>query len=152
MATDFPAIDHRSGVTVPALLFWDAALSTLPVFWVTVGPSLGGGAKSEHADHWLIVFLHGLFGALTLVSGFTALYMGWRRGSQRQWASHQRWMIRSMVLTWSFVFCRLAQRVDDFEGVFPALGVWLYWVGPMLIAEVGLWWWGRSRAVRRGIA
>lgn len=205
MATEFPAIDHRPGVTVPALLFWGAVVSTLPVFWITVGPSLGGGAKVDHASHWLLVVLHGLCGALTLISGFTALYMGWtrrafgwhrhtgctyvgagmtmafialimsiqnrhastslvwstgllsiawlvatsmgwRRGSQRQWASHQRWMIRSMVLTWSFVFCRLAQRVEDFETVFPALGVWLYWIGPMLIAEAGLWWWGRSRA------
>ncbi len=208
MASKFPAIDHRPGITVPAVLFWAAVLSTLPVFWITVGPSLGGGAKVDHADHWLLVVLHGLCGALTLISGFTALYMGWtrrafgwhrhtgctyvgagmtmaflsvvfslqnrhdqaslswstgllsvawlvttsmgwRRGSQRDWPAHQRWMIRSMVLTWSFVFCRLAQRVEDFESVYPALGVWLYWVGPLLLAEAGLWWWGLRRQPHR---
>lgn len=72
-----------------------------------------------------------------------ATSMGWRRGSQKRWRSHQMWMIRSMVLTWTFVFCRLAQRLEDFEGVAPALGIWLYWVAPLLLAEAGLQLWNR---------
>jgi len=203
----WPPADHQPGVSLAAILFWAAILSTLPVLWITVGPSLAGGARIAHESHWLWVLLHGLTGLITLASGFLALWMGWtrrgfgwhrhtgctyvgagmtmafialfmaisndhaspslaaatgtlalfwlgatimgwRRGSQRQWRAHQMWMIRSMVLTWSFVFCRLAQRVEDFEGIFPALGVWLYWIVPLLIAEAALWQWRRQLASR----
>ena len=200
----WPPIDHRPGLTLPALLFWAAILSTLPVLWLNVLPALGGGAQRGHADHSLWIVLHALTGFLTLVSGFLALYMGWtraafeyhrhtgctyvgagmtmafvalflatsdphrnpasgwatatlsvawlvatsmgwRRGSQKRWRSHQMWMIRSMVLTWTFVFCRLAQRLGDMEGVAPAFGIWAYWLGPLLIAEIGLQLWNRRR-------
>ena len=40
----WPPIDHRPGLTLPALLFWAAILSTLPVLWLNVLPALGGGA------------------------------------------------------------------------------------------------------------
>lgn len=202
MDRGLPAIDHRPGITAPALLFWAAIVATLPVFATIVGPSLGGGAKIAHADHWLWVVLHGLAGAITLIAGFVALYMGWTRrafawhrhtgctyigagmtmafvslfmsatdihgnpalmwstgtlsaawlfaasmgwwrGAQRAWPAHRAWMIRSMVLTWSFVFCRLAQQVEDFEWLGSggiAVAVWLYWLGPLLIAEAVLQW------------
>lgn len=196
----WPPIDHRPGLNVPALLFWAAVLSTLPVLWLDVAPAFGTRGQAGHADHSLWIVLHALTGFLTLVSGFVALYMGWtraafeyhrhtgctyvgagmtmafialflaisdphrnpasgwatgtlavvwliatsmgwRRGAQKQWRSHQMWMIRSMVLTWTFVFCRLARQFEDFEGVAPALGTWLFWVGPLLVAEAGLRVW-----------
>lgn len=74
--------------------------------------------------------------------------MGWWRGSQKQWRSHQMWMIRSMVLTWTFVFCRLAQRLGDIDGIAPAFGTWAFWVGPLLIAELGLQLWNRRSPAR----
>jgi Predicted membrane protein (DUF2306) len=206
MASIFPAIDHRPGLTLPAMLFWVAVVSSLPAYWLIVGPSLAGGVKLAHPGHWLAVMLHGLTGAITLISGFVALYigwtrrafayhrhtgcayvgagttmaflalgvsianyhampslawstgclsaswlvttsMGWWRGSQRRWVVHQDWMIRSLVLTWSFVFCRLASRAPEWEGLGPAgaaLGVWLAWLGPLLICEVALRLWRRS--------
>lgn len=213
MASGLPAIDHRPGVTTPALLFWAAIIASLPAFWLVVGPSLAGGARVAHPSHWLLVLLHGLCGAITLISGFVALYigwtrrafgyhrhtgctyvgagmtmaflslglsiqshhaapsiawstgglsvawlaatgMGWRRGSQRRWPAHQAWMIRSMVLTWSFVFCRLAARAPEWEGLGPtgaSLGVWLAWLGPLLLCEIALLVWRRAKA-RRGNA
>ncbi len=189
------------------LLYWAAIAACLPVFWVVVLPSLGGGAQRLHASHWLLVLLHALSGSVTIIAGFTALWMGWtrrafewhrhtgctyigagmtmaflalvlsienphaspgsvlstgtlslvwlvaagigwRRGSQRRWASHRRWMIRSMVLTWTFVFCRLASRAVDLDAIGPsgaALGIWTYWLGPALICEAVLQWWQRWR-------
>lgn len=198
----WPPTDHRPGLTVPAVLFWAAVLSTLPVLWFNVVPAFASRAQAGHPGHSIWIVLHALTGLLTLASGFAALWMGWtrqgfgwhrhtgctyvgagmtmafialflaisdphrspasgaatgtlaavwlvatsmgwRRGSQRRWRDHQMWMIRSMVLTWTFVFCRLAQRLEDFEGLAPALGLWLYWVGPLLLAELGLQLWCR---------
>ncbi len=201
----WPPIDHRPGVTLPALLFWAAVLSTLPILWMNVLPAFGRNPQSVHADHSLWIVLHALTGLITLASGFLALWMGWtrqgfgwhrhtgctyvgagmtmafvalflaisdphrspadgaatgtlavawliatsmgwRRGSQKMWASHQNWMIRSMVLTWTFVFCRLARQVEDFDSVAPAFGIWLFWLGPLLLAEIGLRLWRRRPA------
>ena len=77
-----------------------------------------------------------------------ATSMGWWRGSQKRWRVHQMWMIRSMVLTWTFVFCRLAQRLGDMDGIAPAFGIWAYWVGPLLIAEIALQLWNRRSPAR----
>jgi uncharacterized membrane protein YozB (DUF420 family) len=56
---------------------------------------------------------------------------------------HRNWMIRSYVLTWTFVGCRIAQSVT----IFPAMGsdgptaaVWLNWIVPLLATEVVLQW------------
>ncbi|MDL2352166.1 MAG: DUF2306 domain-containing protein [Pseudomonadota bacterium] len=67
--------------------------------------------------------------------------LGLRAARNRRFASHGEWMIRSYVLVWSFVFCRIASRI-------PAIGelgngqafIWLSWVGPLLVCEVLLQW------------
>lgn len=67
--------------------------------------------------------------------------LGWRAARNRRFASHGEWMVRSYVLVWSFVFCRIASRV-------PAIGelgggqafIWLSWVGPLILCEIVLQW------------
>ena len=81
-------------------------------------------------------------GTLSVV-WLVAACMGWRAGANRRFDSHRDWMIRSVVLTWTFVFCRLAQRLPAFEWLGPegiTAGIWLYWVGPLLLCEVALQW------------
>ncbi|TRW14606.1 DUF2306 domain-containing protein [Glacieibacterium frigidum] len=81
-------------------------------------------------------------GVLSVVWSAVAC-MGWRAGANRREASHRDWMIRSYVLTWTFVFCRLAQRGFGFEGLGEegvTAGIWLYWIGPLILCEIALQW------------
>lgn len=70
-----------------------------------------------------------------------AAWMGWRAIRHRRVPAHRDWMVRSYVLAWSFVFCRLASRVPEIG----ALGggeafIWLSWVAPLMICEIALQW------------
>ncbi len=74
--------------------------------------------------------------------------MGWRTGAQHRLRAHTDWMIRSYVLTWSFVLCRLVQR----SGASALLGeggaamvVWLTWLVPLAACELALWMWRGRR-------
>lgn len=79
---------------------------------------------------------------------FSAL--GWRAVRNRQFASHRDWMIRSYVLVWSFVFCRIASRVSDIDEVGGGEAfIWLSWVGPLVLCETVLQW-SRGARARRG--
>ena len=67
--------------------------------------------------------------------------MGYRAALNRRFPSHQAWMIRSYVLVWSFVLCRLIGQFPSF----PVLGsggaiAWLSWTIPLLACEVVLQW------------
>lgn len=67
--------------------------------------------------------------------------MGYRAAFNRRFPSHQAWMIRSYVLVWSFVLCRLIGEVPSF----PQLGsggaiAWLSWTVPLIVCEVALQW------------
>jgi hypothetical protein len=69
--------------------------------------------------------------------------MAWRAARNRRFDSHREWVIRSYVVTWTFVGCRIAQLAPPFptlglEGV--TAGIWLYWIAPILICEVALQW------------
>jgi len=69
--------------------------------------------------------------------------MAWRAAWNRRFDTHREWVIRSYVVTWTFVGCRLAQLVPVFgylgeEGV--TAGIWLYWVAPVLVCEIALQW------------
>jgi hypothetical protein len=69
--------------------------------------------------------------------------MAWRAAWNRRFESHREWVIRSYVVTWTFVGCRIAQLVPPFpalglEGV--TAGLWLYWIAPILICEVAMQW------------
>jgi hypothetical protein len=74
--------------------------------------------------------------------------MGWRTGAQRRWRAHIDWMVRSYVLTWSFVLCRMVQRSGAAELLGPggdAAIVWLTWLVPLALCELGLVAWRRRR-------
>ena len=52
-------------------------------------------------------------------------------------------MIRSYVLTWTFVGCRITGRVPALEAMGDAGGaaiVWLSWVVPLVVCEFALQW------------
>jgi hypothetical protein len=67
--------------------------------------------------------------------------MALRAAINRRFDSHQAWMIRSYVLTWSFVLCRLAGRIPAFSDLGDgAAAVWLSWIVPLILAEVCLQW------------
>lgn len=67
--------------------------------------------------------------------------LGWRAARNRQFVSHGDWMIRSYILVWSFVFCRVASRVTNIESLGGGEAfVWLSWVGPLVIGEIVIQW------------
>lgn len=67
--------------------------------------------------------------------------LGWRAALNRRFASHADWMVRTYVLTWAFVFCRLASRVPAIGGLGNGEAfIWLSWVAPLIICEVFLQW------------
>lgn len=82
------------------------------------------------------ISLIALAGAWLLAAG-----MAFRAVRNRRYGSHREWMIRSYVLVWSFVFCRLASRVPGVEDMGGGDAfIWLSWVGPLVICEVALQW------------
>lgn len=70
-----------------------------------------------------------------------AASMAFRAVRNRRYDSHREWMIRSYVLVWSFVFCRLASRVPGVEDMGGGDAfIWLSWVAPLVLCEVALQW------------
>ena len=55
-------------------------------------------------------------------------------------------MVRSYVLVWSFVFCRIASRVVPLD---DDAFIWLSWVGPLLVCEMVLQWGEGARKLPR---
>jgi hypothetical protein len=69
--------------------------------------------------------------------------MALRSALNRRYLIHRDWMVRSYVLTWTFVGCRIATNVD----LFPALGpesvtaaIWVNWIVPFVVCEIALQW------------
>jgi hypothetical protein len=78
--------------------------------------------------------------------------LGWRAARNRRFASHGDWMVRSYVLVWSFVFCRIASRVPEIGGLGEGQAfIWLSWVGPLLVCEVALQWRDGARTLTRAV-
>lgn len=75
------------------------------------------------------------------VAWLLAAGMAFRAVRNRRYDSHREWMIRSYVLVWSFVFCRLSSRVPGVEDLGGGDAfIWLSWIGPLLMCEVALQW------------
>ena len=67
--------------------------------------------------------------------------LGWRAARNRRFDSHRDWMIRTYILVWSFVFCRIASRVSNVETLGNGEAfIWLSWVGPLIVGEIALQW------------
>jgi hypothetical protein len=78
--------------------------------------------------------------------------LGWRAARNRRFASHGQWMIRSYVLAWSFVFCRIASRVSNIDDLADGQAfIWLSWVAPLIICELVLQWPEGSRKTPRQV-
>jgi hypothetical protein len=74
---------------------------------------------------------------------FAAAGMAWRAIRHRQLEQHRQWVIRSYVLTLTFVACRLAMRVPALQSLGPealVATIWASWIVPLLLAEVLLQW------------
>ena len=81
------------------------------------------------------------------VAWLLAAGMAFRAVRNGRYDSHRDWMIRSYVLVWSFVFCRLVTRVPGVEDIGGGnASIWLSWVGPLIICEVALQWRSGSNA------
>ncbi len=79
--------------------------------------------------------------SLLALAWMVAAAMAFRAVRNRRFDAHRDWMIRSYVLAWSFVFCRLASRVpavSEFGG--GEAFIWMSWILPVLVCEVGLQW------------
>ena len=79
---------------------------------------------------------------LTLAAAWLAFAaFGWRAARNRRFVSHGQWMIRSYVLAWSFVFCRIASRLSSIDEIGNGEAfIWLSWVAPLILCELGLQW------------
>lgn len=69
--------------------------------------------------------------------------MAWRAARNRRFDAHREWMIRSYVVTWTFVFCRVAMQLP----LFPGLGIesvtatiWVSFVIPVMACEIVMQW------------
>lgn len=116
-----------------AYLLGGAVAAILAVV-VTLGPN--------HKSNPTVFFTNASTSLTMLASAWlVAAAMAYRAVRNRRFDSHRDWMIRSYVLAWSFVFCRLASRVP----VFGELGggeafIWASWITPILLCEVALQW------------
>lgn len=106
---------------------------------VTLGPN--------HKSDATVIFTNASTSLTMLATAWLlAASMAYRAVRNRRYDSHSDWMIRSYVLAWSFVFCRIVSRV-------PAVGelgdgqafIWLSWIAPVLLCEVALQWRAGSR-------
>ena len=110
---------------------------------------LGGGSVGAAFALWLSLHLAHPPLSLGVATGTLAAFwlafagMALRAALNRRFDTHREWVVRSYVLTWTFVGCRIAQLVPVFAGLKDegaTAGVWLYWVAPILICEMVLQW------------
>ncbi|MDX2238928.1 MAG: DUF2306 domain-containing protein [Hyphomonadaceae bacterium] len=69
--------------------------------------------------------------------------MAWRAAMNQRFESHREWMVRSYVLTWTFVFCRIVMRLPALADIEPATIVaviWASWITPLVACEIALQW------------
>jgi hypothetical protein len=99
-------------------------------------------ASSAHKPASAGLFTNTTISLLTLsFAWLAASAMAYRAVRNRRFDSHRNWMVRSYVLVWAFVFCRLAGRVQSVEEMGGGNAfIWLSWVGPLIVGEIALQW------------
>jgi uncharacterized membrane protein YozB (DUF420 family) len=110
------------------------AIAAVLALVATLGP--------DHKTNPEVVFTN-LTVSLSMLSlsWLVAAAMAYRSARNRRYDTHRDWMIRSYVLAWSFVFCRVASRVTNIDELGGGEAfIWLSWVAPILLCEVGLQW------------
>lgn len=110
------------------------ALGSFAAIVITLSPA--------HKPAGSTTFTNTTISLLTLASAWLlAAGMSYRAVRNGRYDSHRDWIIRSYVLAWSFVFCRLASRVPGVEEMGSgAAFIWLSWVAPLIVCEVALQW------------
>jgi cation transport ATPase len=109
---------------------------------MTLGPS--------HKSDGTVVFTNMSVSLSVLaVAWQLAAGMAYRAVRNCRYEAHRDWMIRSYVLAWSFVFCRIVSRVPSVAefGEGQAF-IWLSWIAPVLLCEAALQW--RAGSARQG--
>lgn len=97
--------------------------------------------SEAHAPPGARAFTNTTISLLTLACAWLlATGMAYRAAVNRRIDAHRQWMIRSYVLAWSFVFCRLVGRVPGADDAMGDGFIWLSWVGPLIVCEVVLQW------------
>ena len=94
------------------------------------------------ADFGTALFVLALMWWLTIVMAYLAIRNG-------RVDAHRDWMIRSYILTFSFVTYRVIVPMSAFDGLGPskyATALWISWVAPYMVAEVFMHW---ERVTRR---
>lgn len=108
-----------------------------------IGGGLGtsaGMVLSTVATHRAPAFYVGTF--FLGVIWLAAALMAYRAIRNRQIEAHQEWMIRSYVLTWSFVACRIPDMsiVQSLGPGGDSAVLWASWSVPLFFTEVVLGW------------
>ncbi len=81
------------------------------------------------------------------ITWLAAAGMAYRAVRNRRYDAHRDWMIRSYVLAWAFVFCRIVSRVPAVAELGEGQAfIWLSWVGPLIVCEIALQWRAGAKA------
>jgi uncharacterized membrane protein YozB (DUF420 family) len=108
--------------------------AALLALYITLGPN--------HKSDASVIFTNLSTSLATLATAWlVAAGMAYRAVRNRRYDAHRDWMIRSYVLAWSFVFCRIVSRVPAVAELGGGEAfIWLSWIGPILLCEVALQW------------
>lgn len=77
------------------------------------------------------------------VAWFAAAAMAYRAARNKRFESHRDWMIRSYVLSWTFVACRLVMSAPfaaKVDGPTTVAIIWMAWIAPVIVCELALQW------------
>ncbi|HYJ40927.1 MAG TPA: DUF2306 domain-containing protein [Steroidobacteraceae bacterium] len=89
--------------------------------------------------------------AALAIAWLVSAAMGYRAVRNRRHDTHRAWMIRSYVLTWSFVLCRLVGKIPALADLGDGSAIiWLSWIVPLFACEVALQWQSGSARASAG--
>lgn len=123
--------------------------------WVGATYLLSGAGAAGVALALTLVNVHHSVAQASATGTLAAVWLGaaamaFRAVRHRRIDSHKAWVIRSYVLTWSFVFCRGLGKVLPMSDAASDAALWMTWIGPLLVCEVALQW--SAGAPRAGVA